>query len=226
VRYPEIIAAAARKGIVVNTIQCGDMHETVAHWTRIAALGNGRYLRVEQAGSAVALATPFDAELATLAAELDDTPLYYGNDADRAVGEAKVASSEKLEAHASTASRARRAVFNASPSGAASLYGEQELLEDVASGRVTLGSIPAEQLPAALKDLTAPEQQAAVAAGVAKRAELRQRIDALAAERDAYLLEEIEVAGGADDSLDAQIYETVREQAAGKGLLYEGGPKF
>lgn len=225
-RYPEIVAAAVQKGIVVNTIQSGDVHETVAHWTRIAALGNGRYLQVEQAGGAVALATPFDAELATLAAELDDTRLYYGSDEDRVAGEARIASSHKLEAYASTAARARRAVFNASASGAASLYGEQELLDDVASGRVTLDAIPAEQLPAALRDLPAPEQHAVIAAGVAERAQLEQRIGALAAERDAYLLEAIEAAGGAADSLDVQIYDTVREQAAGKGLVYEGGPKF
>ena len=56
------VAAAAAKGIVVNTIQCGSMRETVAPWQQIASLGHGRYFTVEQAGSAVAITTPFDDE--------------------------------------------------------------------------------------------------------------------------------------------------------------------
>ena len=32
VKYPQIVAAAAAKGIVVNTIQCGSMSETVTPW--------------------------------------------------------------------------------------------------------------------------------------------------------------------------------------------------
>ena len=54
VRYPEIIAAATNKGIVVNTIQCGDMPMTVEPWSQIAALSNGEFFQVEQAGGAVA----------------------------------------------------------------------------------------------------------------------------------------------------------------------------
>jgi Mg-chelatase subunit ChlD len=70
-QYPEILAAATERGIVVNTIQCGGMPETTQTWTEIARLGHGRYFQVEQAGSAFAIATPFDAELARLSAELD-----------------------------------------------------------------------------------------------------------------------------------------------------------
>ena len=89
-QYPEIVAAAAAKGIVVNTIQCGSMTETVAPWQQIAALGHGRYFTVEQAGGAVAIETPFDAKIATLAAELDSTRMYYGTDEERSRVAAKV----------------------------------------------------------------------------------------------------------------------------------------
>jgi len=225
-RYPEILAAATRKGIVVNAIQCGQMPQTTAHWTEIARLGNGRYLQVEQAGGAVAIATPFDADLAELSAELDRTRMYYGTESERAATETKLASAEKLEADASLSSRARRAVFNASASGAASLFGERELLEDVAAGRVELADIPQEELPATLAALPAPAQAAAVEAEVKRRAELRQRIDELAAERDDFISREVGESGGAEDSLDNRIYEMVRDQAAPKGLIYEGGPKF
>ena len=114
VKYPQIVAAAAAKGIVVNTIQCGSMSETVTPWQHIAALGRGRYFTVEQAGSAVAIATPFDAQIATLSAELDGTRLYYGSADERAAMDAKVAATKRLNEEASVAVRARRGAFNVS----------------------------------------------------------------------------------------------------------------
>lgn len=118
VRYPEIVAAAAAKGIVVNTIQCGGIVDTAPHWQRIAALGSGRYFQVEQAGNAVAIETPYDQRIAALAAQLDATRIFYGTDAQRAAMQGKVAATAKLNERASTAARARRGVFNASASGA------------------------------------------------------------------------------------------------------------
>ena len=59
-----------------------------------------------------------------------------------------------------------------------------------------------------------------------KREELKRQIAALAVERDAYIRAEVDAAGGAADSLDQQIYEAVREQAAPLGLEYEDGPRF
>jgi hypothetical protein len=43
VRYPEIVASAIEKGIVINTIQCGDIPTTVAPWTQIASLAQGSF---------------------------------------------------------------------------------------------------------------------------------------------------------------------------------------
>ena len=226
VKYPQVVAAAAAKGIVVNTIQCGSMSDTVAPWRHIASLGSGRYFTVEQAGSAVAIATPFDAQMATLSAELDATRLYYGSDEQRRLMAAKVEATERLNEEASVAARARRGAFNVSEAGASNLFGESELVADVASGRVDIAAVPAAQLPAAVAALPVEEQRALLADTAEKRAELQRQIASLAAERDAYIKEEIEAAGGAGDSLDQQIYEAVREQAAPLGLDYEDGPSF
>jgi Mg-chelatase subunit ChlD len=78
VRYPEIVASAKEKGIVINTIQCGEIPTTVEPWTQIASLSHGDFFQVEQAGGAVAFTTPYDEEIAKLSAKLDDTRLYYG----------------------------------------------------------------------------------------------------------------------------------------------------
>lgn len=225
-RYPEIVAAAARKGIVVNTIQCGQMADTVAPWRQIAALGGGRYFTVEQSGGAIAIASPYDREIARLAAALDATRLYYGTAAERGAMEEKVAATDSITAAASAAALARRGVFNVSASGAANLAGEHELVQDVASGRVELDAVPQAQLPASLAELSAEERKAHVAELAKRREELQQRIAELGRERDAFLADEIAERGGAAESLDVQLYDAVREQAAPKGLRYDSGPKY
>jgi Mg-chelatase subunit ChlD len=221
VKYPDTLREARAKGIVVNAIQCGQARDTTPAWEQIARLGAGRYFEVEQAGNAVAIGTPFDEKIASLSEKLDDTRLYYGTREEKEKQQRKLAATEKLHAAASVESRARRAAFNASKSGAANLLGKGELVEDVTSGRVDLSRIDKDQLPAPLQTM-APEAQAAVITETAKRRnELKRQISDLTKQRAAYLDRKVEEAGGARDSLDDQIYRTVREQAGKLGLTYE-----
>lgn len=221
VKYPDTLRAASAKGIVVNAIQCGQSGDTTPAWQRIASLGSGRYFSVEQAGNAVAIATPFDEQIATLSEQLDATRLYYGTREEQAQQRRKLAAADKLHAAASVESRARRAAFNASASGAANFLGQRELVDEVSSGRVDLSSIDRDQLPAPMQAM-APEQQAAVIAETAGRRDaLKRRIDDLSRQRADYLDKKVAEAGGARDSLDDQIYRTVREQAGKLGLSYE-----
>jgi hypothetical protein len=225
-RYPEIVRAATAKGIVVNTIQCGDVSSTVAPWTEIARLGNGRYLKVAQAGGAFAVTTPFDDEIAQLSAELDGTRLFYGNEDQMKALNEKVAATERLEEIATTGSRVRRAVFNATDSGHANQFGDQDLVDDISKGEVSLDAVPEEQLPAAFRELDRAEQERMIGDLAGRRSELKQRIESLAESRAAFIDERVEAEGGATDSLDRQLYDVVREQAAPAGLSFERGPEF
>ena len=226
VKYPQILATASARGIVVNTIQCGSMESTVAPWQHIAALGQGRYFTVEQSGGAIAIETPYDRRIAELAAELDGTRFYYGSNEEREAGELKIVTGERLRSEASVSAQAARGAFNAGLSGVANFLGGRELVDDVASGRVDLATVPPAELPASLAGMTAEEQAAVIAENIAKREQLQSEIAALAADRDAFIEAEVDAGGGAADSLDQQIFDAVREQAAPLGLEYEGGPKF
>ena len=104
-KYPDILKEAQAKGIVVNTIQAGEQADTRTTWQHIAQLNQGRYLQVEQSGSAVAVATPFDDKLAQLARQLDETRLFYGDADKRADMRLKEAAAEKV--HAATPAAAR-----------------------------------------------------------------------------------------------------------------------
>ncbi len=226
VRYPEIVASAMEKGIVINTIQCGDIPQTIAPWTQIASLSHGEFFRVEQAGGAVAFTTPFDEKIAELSAKLDDTRLYFGTDEEKARMHQKVAATEKLNEGSSVASRARRGTFNASAGGRANLLGDNELVAGVVSGAVDLDELEEDALPEAMKPMAPAEQQAYVAGLAKERADLQRQIRDLAEDRNAYLSKKVEEAGGMKSSLDLQLYEAVKEQAGEAGLEYEDGPAY
>ena len=225
-KYPEIVAVARLKGIVINTIQCGTISDTADPWNAIASLGGGDFLHVDQAGSAVAIETPFDAELAELAARLDDTRLYYGSEEDKAKMKKKVIATDKLSASAPVSARARRAVFNSGEGGRKNLLGDNELVDAVASGEVSLDEIDADALPEPLKPMAPEEQVQHIAALAEERTELQKKIRELGDSRQAYIAGKEEEAGGFEDSLDRKLYDVVAKQAEAAGFEYREGPEY
>lgn len=221
VKYPVTLAQAKKKGIAVNTIQCGVNGHTTHQWRHIAQLGNGNYFQVGQAGNAVAVATPFDAKLAELSRKLDDTRLYYGDKEAKVKQEKKVAATKKLHASSSVESRARRAAFNASKSGKANRLGENELVDDVASGRVDLSKIERDDLPQPMQAMAPKEQKALIEETAKQRQVLQGQIAKMSQERAGYLKKKVKQSGAGKDSLDEKIYTTVRKQAGKFGLRYE-----
>ena len=221
VQYPQTLQAAKARGIFVNAIQCGQDVATAQRWQQIAQLGAGSYFKVGQDGDAVAIATPFDAQLAELSAQLDQTRLYYGNATEQAAKRRKIEAAAQVQAGASVASRARRATFNASKSGEANLFGDSELVEDVASGRVALDALAPEALPEPLRGLSPEARENHVARTTEQRRELQRQIADLAGQRADYLKQKVEEAGGAGASLDDRLYGAVREQAETQGLSYK-----
>ncbi|OUR64309.1 hypothetical protein A9Q79_07680 [Methylophaga sp. 42_25_T18] len=221
IKYPETIALAKQKGIIINTIQAGQDAATTANWQQVASLGNGDYFQVEQSGSAIAIATPFDKKLAELSKKLDDTRLYFGNKEDKKKQALKLSATKKLHEESSDASRARRATFNSSKSGKANFLGDNELVDAIESGRMDLKDIPEEELPQPLQTMTTDEQTAYIAKEAKQRKEIGQDLKVLAEKRENYLRKKVEADGGARDSFDTKLYGSITAQAKEKGLVYD-----
>ena len=226
VQYPEIVASALEKGIVVNTIQCGEVPMTVEPWTQIASLGNGEFFQVEQAGGAVAFTTPFDEDIAELSAELDGTRLYYGTEEEKERMRSKVAATDKLTAASSSAALARRGEFNASEGGRSNFLGDNELVAAVAGAVVKLDELEDDALPEPMQEMAPEEREAYVEGFAQRRADLQREIRSLSEQRAQYLEKKVEEAGGLASSLDQKLYDAVKEQAGEAGLEYRDGPSY
>ncbi len=227
VKYPETISKAKSKGILVNAIQCGENRSTTRKWQQMAQLGDGRYFQVEQDGGALAVATPFDRELATLSAKLDETRLYYGDAEEKVKQQRKIAATDKLHAGASVASRARRATYNASESGRKNFLGKGELVDDVTDGKVDIEAIDPEMLPKPMQAMAPKEQKAVISEKAKERRQLQQKIETLSKKRSSFIKEKIEEGEGAEESLDYKLFSAIKEQATKKGLEYSSeGPAY
>ena len=55
---------------------------------------------------------------------------------------------------------------------------------------------------------------------------MKRQIQDLSQDRDSFLQEKVEEAGGMKGSLDQKLYDTVKDQAGKAGLEYEDGPAY
>ena len=62
---------AVQKGIIVNTIQCGNSGETARAWRDIASSGHGEYFAIPADGGVQAITTPYDEQLSELSAKAE-----------------------------------------------------------------------------------------------------------------------------------------------------------
>ncbi len=219
--YPQIVANAGSRGIVVNTIQAGSDGATRSSWQEIASLAGGTYFEVSQAGSAVAVVTPFDESIAKLSRELDDTRLFYGDSDTRRAMASKEAAAVKLHASASPAVQTKRALFNASAAGSGNLLGDSELVAAVSSGKVALADVPAANLPAELVSMTPEDRAQKVAQTAQRRRELQEQIGRLSAQRQSHIETALSEQTDRRDSLDSRLFETVKAQTKDKGMRYD-----
>jgi Mg-chelatase subunit ChlD len=225
VKYPESCKTAATAGLIINTIQCGNHTATVPIWRDIADRAEGRYFRVEQSGGAILASTPFDEELSELSRKMDESRLYYGDEKVVAESMGRKEVADRIHARGTITAKARRAAYSVSAPGKSALLGAQELLRDLEEGRVKLHEVKEEELPEELKKLEPEEREKFIAEKSEQRKKIEAKIKDLSAKRQKHIEEQLRKAElKGKQSLDFAIFECIKEQAARKGIEYEGGP--
>lgn len=217
VKYPDTCKKACEKGIIINTIQCGGDPECQKHWKEICKLAEGSYAQIAQSGGVVAVATPFDKDLAEINTELVRSTLVYGGRAMRSEGEAK----NRIAAAMPAPAAADRAAYFANNTMAASY----DLLDAVKAGKVKLEEIKKEELPEQMQKMDAKERKEYLEKLEKRRAELNKKALELDKKRAEYLKDELEKRAkkegkDAKDSFDNQVLETLRKQAKKQGIDY------
>ncbi|MDF1565473.1 MAG: VWA domain-containing protein [Deltaproteobacteria bacterium] len=213
--YQKTVTRASNKGIIVNTIRCGTWDETGTHFTQIASLGGGEFLTISQTGGMLAVATPFDADLARLSGEMDKTYVMKGSKAKREEAVAALDSAATTAGSGGGFASAERAIFRArakapaapAPAAKADLVTAFDFGDDAVDGELAKTA----ELPEELKELSVKERKE----HLKKKSEDRKRIQSemkdLASKREKWLAENAEKSA---DSFDEKVGSLVKTQAA------------
>jgi Mg-chelatase subunit ChlD len=215
-KYPDLCREAAKKDLIINTIQCGEMAETKPIWQEIAKLSEGSYVGISQSGNVAVISTPMDKELSRLNERIGTTLIPYGDSKLQAEVHAKYA----VAASAPVSAMADRLSYN-SKTGKA-VQGHGELVDALNDTTLKLDEIDQKKLPTELQKLDRDELQKRIAKTRDERADLQKQIVEVSKKREAYIQSENKrlAAEGKGDAFDQKVTETLHAQAAKKGISY------
>ena len=212
VKYPELMRLARERDIVVNAVQAGGARDTERVWREIAQMGRGRYIPIPQdGGRLVVIETPYDSEMIELQGEINGTVIPYGPRQQRGSVEQKtrqVAAAPRATATEMAGYMSR----NAAKSGEA-ITGAGDLVADIKAWRQKLASVKDDELPDAVRGMTADERRAFIDRQMTKRQTLNERMAALVKQRDRYVLDQAKKGPTRTaDSFDRAVEQTLRAQ--------------
>jgi hypothetical protein len=208
------------QGIMVNSVYCGPETDGIAPaWREVAQLADGQFASIDHSQPVLAIASPFDDQLATLSTELNRTYIPLG-----AVGEAGWMNQARQDENAQSLNSnvaAQRAVTKST----ANYRCSWDLIDACKSGSVKLEEVAVDDLPEEMRAMSDDERTAHVEALSARRAALQGEIATINEQYQAFLREEMaRQAVDASKTFGSAVSNAVREQAAAKGFTFPEAP--
>lgn len=202
---------AIAKGIVVNTIRCGTDAATQQEFVALAKLADGSYVSLEQGGGMVAVATPFDGELAKVNEKLATTTLIGGAAPAQAEWESKRESLKSLDPSVA----ADRISFGTN-SGDGYVGGLKAGSVDLTKAPSKVKELKEAELPPEVRAIEAGKRQAYVEKVASDNAALQTRASELSKKRDAWLKDNKPKTINFED----EVMGSVANQASKAGVAY------
>ena len=167
-----------------------------------------------QGGPIVAVATPFDADLAKINTEICANTLVFGR--------REVQSEAKGKAAAAGALHGPEAADRASYLGRNGAAASYDLLQSVKDGKVKLEEVKKDELPEELKKLNVAQQKEYLEKLDRRRQELQKQAIELDQKRSAFVAQKQKEAEGnrARDSFDQNVMRILQRQAARANIQY------
>lgn len=184
VDYRKACRTAISRGILVNTIHCGNYSTGVSTgWKDGALLADGVYCCIDQNRAVTRVAAPQDEKLRELGKKLNDTYLPYGDLGG--MGAARQEAQDRNAEDAGGESGAQRAISKGS-----GLYKNSawDLVDAVKEGKLKLESIKKEDLPEEMRELSLQEKKAYLEKKASQRMKIQTEIQQLNEERRKFLV--------------------------------------
>jgi hypothetical protein len=210
--YTKACTEAKNKGIIVNTIYCGDRMQGIReHWNLAGECGNGSFTSINQNAKEEDIPTPYDSLLITLNGSFNNTYMSYGyagasSFAKQSVMDKKNAEASKKQQMDRIKTKANNKVYD---------NARWDLIDANAKGKLDEAIADKDALPDSLKNKSKAEIKAIVEEKAKERSAVSQKINELNAKRDAYIAEERKkrAATKQENTLESEVEKIIKEQA-------------
>jgi von Willebrand factor type A domain len=211
--YTKACSKAADRGVIVNTIYCGDYQTGIReHWNLLGECGKGTYTNINHNARYEDIPTPYDSTLIVLNNKLNTTYIGYG-----ATGASYMARQYSVDAYNNKLST-KAGIKRAEAKARANVYNNASWdLVDASKADSTgklFTKLDKNTLPDSLKNKTPEQLKQLVDQKAKERSEIQQSILSLNANRDKFIAEQkarnAQTANQA--TLESAVEKTIREQ--------------
>ena len=215
--YTDSCRMAHNRGVIVNTIFCGNEREGVeTMWRDGARLGDGKFLVIDQDRACAYIEAPQDKELARLSGALNGTYLAYGIG-----GRDGAQRQEKQDRNAASVASSGALVARAAAKASGNYQnGSWDLVDAAKDKDFRLDSLKPADLPAPMQALPPAERKEFVEKKSRERGELQAQIQTLNEARTKFVAAKMKEST-ASNTLDSVVITTVREQAQKREFRFE-----
>jgi len=214
VPYEKVCAATIGKGIVINTIFCGNEAEGIrTHWKDGADLADGRFLVINQNKVMEVISTPQDAQLLSLGEKLNTTYLAYGKK-----GKSSKERQQKQDENAGAAAPSAAVQRVMAKASKAYKSKDWDLVDAAEESNMDVAEVAEEELPEPMKGMDDNAKRAYVETKAKERKDLQAQVDKLKKERTQYLNDNRKKETG---TLDDAMTKVIRKQLKDSSFKFE-----
>lgn len=212
IHYTTACNEAKKKGVIVNTIYCGDRLQGIKeHWNLLGECGNGNFANINSNAKPEDIPTPYDSTLIVLNTKLNGTYIYYGQN-----GRSKKdlqGAMDVANGYVNTYTAVNRAAAKANSS--AYFNSDWDLVDASKNDDKLFEKIDLKTLPDSLQKKNRTEVKQIITAKAEERSLIQKQILGINADREKFISEERKRRAAANNTptLETEIEKIIREQA-------------
>ncbi len=220
IQFTEACSLAKEKGIIVNTIYCGDRMQGIReHWNLNAECNGGSFTNINSNAAVEDIPTPYDSAIISLNGSLNSTYLSYGFAA--ATNVSKQAKMDQLNMSVNTNVGVKRAVAKAQKN----VYKNTtwDLVDAYEADSMAIARVDKKTLPDSLKNKTKEQITAIVKVQQVKRTAVQNEIQTLNTKREAFLVEERKrkATNTTEQTLESEMEKILRSQSKNYNIIIQ-----
>ena len=220
--YTKSCTEAKNKGVIVNTIYCGNRLDGIReHWNLGAECGNGSFTNINQDAKIEDIPTPYDSLLFSMNDKLNGTYIAYGN-----AGAGKLAMQSQVD-QMNYSKNKNAAAKRVGVKGNNNLYKNEswDLVDrdETEKNDEYLTKLDKKSLPAALQNKSTAELKKIITEKKTERGTIQKQIETINTQREVFIAAERKknASNNVNATLETEVEKMIKEQAKRYKMIIE-----